>query len=66
MLQKAEADFMLYTVTERILYEIPDIPLYTIHDSIMTLPEYSDYVVSVIEEESLNKYGIKPKLKLEK
>ena len=65
MMQKVEADFMLYTVVDRILIEQPDIPLYTIHDSILTLPVYKDYVIDVIEEESINKYGIKPKLKIE-
>jgi hypothetical protein len=64
-LQKLEADLIIYTVIDRILSEIPNIPIYTIHDSILTISEYTEYVAQVIEDESVIKYGIKPKLKIE-
>ena len=60
-LQKAEAEFIINTVVKRIINEEPDLPLYTIHDSILTLPEYAKYIENIIAEESKQKFGASPK-----
>ena len=65
VLQYIEAHVLLYTVCPVIAAERPDIPLFTIHDSIVTTEEHAEYVyqrmITIIEET----IGFVPKIKPE-
>ena len=54
VLQYIEANMLLYTVCPQIAEENPDIPLFTIHDSIVTTEEHAEYVkdrmIEIIQE----------------
>jgi len=63
MAQKAEVNFVIFTVCERIRRERPGCWLTTIHDSILCLPDDGEYVRSVMENE-FEKLGVKPKLEV--
>jgi hypothetical protein len=65
LLQSIEADLMLNHVAKRISIERPDMPIFTIHDSITCPVGNEDYVKAVIEEEMLSKIRMKPTLKAE-
>jgi len=64
-LQRAESDMILRTICKRILGEQPDIPIFTIHDSIFSIEEHIPYIKKVINEEIFKKYSILPNLKVE-
>jgi hypothetical protein len=51
ILQRTESKLMIEMVTRRIGDEHPEIPIFPIHDSVATYPEYADYVEGVIKEE---------------
>jgi hypothetical protein len=55
----------LHKVTKIIAQESPDIPLFTIHDSVVTTEDYADHVhnrmLAIIESE----LGLKPQIKKE-
>ena len=61
--QKMEANFVIFTVCERIRREKPDIWLLTIHDSILTLPEHADYILSVMRDEFARR-NVAPRLEI--
>ena len=63
LLQRAEAQFVIYSVCERIRREFPDIFVATIHDSILHLPRDSEYIRAVLEGE-FAKWGLKPRLEV--
>ena len=63
MAQKAEVNFVIFTVCERIRRERPDCWLTTIHDSVLCLPEDGEYVRNVMADE-FEKLGIKPTLEV--
>ena len=63
LLQRTEAQFMIYTVCERIRRESPDTFVATIHDSILHLPRDSEYIRAVLEGE-FAKWGLKPRLEI--
>jgi hypothetical protein len=65
-LQKTESDMVLRTICKRILSEKPTIPLFTIHDSILSTSEHIPYIITVMNEEIYKKYSILPNLKIEK
>ena len=65
-LQRLESDMILRTICKRIISEKPDIPIFTIHDSIMTTDENVNYVKQVMIEEFANRFGIVPSFKIEK
>lgn len=65
LLQRVESILVLDKICGRIAIENPSIPILTIHDSILTTPNYVDYVVKIIEEESSKYIGVAPKLSLE-
>ena len=44
--------------------EHPDMPIFTIHDSVMTTKANADIVKGIMVEEFAN-YGVEPKLRLE-
>ena len=60
--QRVETRFMIETVCDRIRRENQDMYIGTIHDAILCLPQDSEYVRMVIEDE-FSKIGVKAKLK---
>ena len=63
LLQRAEAQFVIYSVCERIRREFPETFVATIHDSILHLPRDSEYIRAVLEAE-FAKWGLKPRLEV--
>ena len=49
-LQKAESDLIIQTVCRRLMLDHPDIPVLTIHDSILTTPEHHSTVAEFIRQ----------------
>lgn len=64
LLQGAESDFFINTVCRRLMREEPDLPLYTIHDSLLTTADNVRRVRGVIMDE-FSKMGLQPSLKVE-
>ncbi len=64
LLQLYESTIMIYRVCGRILKEKPDVPLWPIHDCIMTTAPHKEYVRAVIRQE-LSALGLSPELKEE-
>ncbi len=60
MLQNLEAELVLHTACKIISEEKPNVPLYTLHDSIVTTEENAKYVQRVLSEVLLNAIGIAP------
>jgi hypothetical protein len=65
LLQRVESTLVLDKICGRISSEFPKIPLFTIHDSILTTPNNVEYVKSIIEEECKKYIGIAPMLSIE-
>ncbi|MEI7594131.1 MAG: hypothetical protein WCK02_00165 [Bacteroidota bacterium] len=65
LLQTIESHLILRVICKRISRERPDVPLYTVHDSIATNEENKDYVLSVMTEELERNVGFAPKIKEE-
>ena len=65
LLQHIESVLMLEMVSKRISKEKPSLPIFTIHDSIVTIKGYEDYVELVMQEEFFNLIGIIPSLEIE-
>jgi hypothetical protein len=63
-MQRAESKIMIDGVCYRLATEFPDIPVITIHDSIMTTSEHVATVARLITEE-FAQIGLKPSLKQE-
>jgi hypothetical protein len=63
LLQWTEAQFVVYTVCERIRNEAPETFVATIHDSILHMPKDSEYVRAVLETE-FAKWGLRPRLEV--
>ncbi len=66
ILQRLESSIMIEFVSRRIAREKPELPIFTIHDSIATYEEEAEYVTKVIEDEFNLRLGIKVKLGEEK
>jgi hypothetical protein len=64
VIQNAEATIFIHVICNRIRNDRPDLPIFTIHDSILTVPSAAPYVKSVILDE-FGKLGIHPILKTE-
>lgn len=65
-LQNLEANLVLHTACKIISEERPDLPIYTIHDSIVTTEGNEEYIKGVLYN-VLDKYiGLPPSLKIEK
>lgn len=62
LLQRIESSIMISAVASRIALERPDLPFFTIHDSIATTKGNELYIASIIEEETLAITGLKVKL----
>ena len=66
IMQRLESILMIEVISRRIAAEKPNLPIFTVHDSIATLHEEVPYVKQVIKEEFKRYLGIVPKLGLEK
>jgi hypothetical protein len=64
LMQSYESTIFIAIICQKIIKERPELPLFTIHDSILTVPDYIEYVRKVILEE-FAKLGIVPTLKEE-
>ena len=62
ILQRIESEIMIQNVCKRISLEHPTLPIYTIHDSVLTTDGNQEYVIKVIEEEAFKLTGLKVSL----
>ena len=65
LLQKIESKLMYERIVPRIYTNRPDIPMFTIHDSIVTTVDNKDYVQRVMLEEVKSALGLSAKTKIE-
>ena len=65
-LQAFEADLFLHKICKRIYETNPDIPIFTIHDSVVTTIEYTEIVEQILKEEVFKAIGVNPILNIEK
>ena len=63
-MQRIESKLMIGGVCKRLMTDHPDIPVITIHDSILTTAEHVETVERLIREE-FQRYGLTPTLKRE-
>jgi hypothetical protein len=63
-MQRAESRVMIDTVCFRLCEDYPDIPIITIHDSIMTIPEHVGTVKRLMQEGYAG-VGLRPTIKVE-
>lgn len=66
LLQHLEAKLVLHRACKIISQERPEIPIFTLHDSIITTVGNEKYVHDILENVLLNAIGIAPKLKVER
>jgi hypothetical protein len=65
LLQAIEAELFLNRIAKRISREKPQLPIFTLHDSIVTLDGYEAYVEEVMRDELTKAIGIIPHFKRE-
>jgi hypothetical protein len=65
LLQSIESYLIIDVIAKRIARELPNAPIYTIHDSIATTLEYQERVKKIMIEELKSKIGVAPNLKEE-
>jgi hypothetical protein len=65
LLQNIEAEAVLDLATKNIHKYDKNIPMFTIHDSIMTIKEHVETVKRIFEESLLKFTGFTPKLNIE-
>ena len=65
LLQQIESHVVLKTITKRIARERPSLPLFTIHDSIITTAGNEGYIQNVVLEELGKAIGFVPQLRVE-
>jgi len=65
ILQRIESTIMIQHVAKRISEERPELPIFTIHDSLATTVGNQDYVSLIIKEETARLTGLNAKLGLE-
>lgn len=65
-LQAFEAELFLYKIAKRISEVNPDIPIFTIHDSVVTTMEYRQIVEDIVKFEVYLAIEISPVLNIEK
>lgn len=66
VLQNFEANLILHIACKKISKLNPDIPLFTLHDSIITIPRYQTLVEHIMNETLSNGVGFPPVLKVER
>ncbi|WP_417599774.1 hypothetical protein [Owenweeksia hongkongensis] len=62
LLQKIEGHFLLNVVTKVITKEIPEAPLFTIHDSVLTTQEHANKVEEIMKREYTKIFGFTPEI----
>lgn len=65
ILQRLESFLVLQVICKKISKKRPDIPLFTIHDSIVTTEGNEMYVMQAMKEELEKKVGLSPKLSIQ-
>jgi hypothetical protein len=65
LLQRIESHIVLLIITKRIAQERRGLPIFTIHDSIVTTTGNEGYVQNVMAEEMEKAIGIAPQLSIE-
>jgi hypothetical protein len=65
LLQSIESLLVIDIICKRISEELPDAPIFTIHDSVTTTHKYLDDVKRIMLEECEKNVGFTPKLKIE-
>jgi hypothetical protein len=65
LLQCIESHIVLGRISKRIAEERPDLPIFTIHDSVITTVGNEGYVEAIMKEELTLCVGYEPKLKFE-
>ena len=65
ILQRIESELIIQKVCKRISIEKPNLPIFTIHDSVTTIVGNEKYVSLIIEEEAKRLTGLNVKLGLE-
>ncbi|MBC5775736.1 hypothetical protein H8S95_16785 [Pontibacter sp. KCTC 32443] len=65
LLQQIEAHIVLKVASKRITKLKPRVPLFSIHDSLVTTVRHAEFVRSVMEEALHKLVGYRPKLKVE-
>ncbi|WP_308130939.1 hypothetical protein [uncultured Flavobacterium sp.] len=65
VLQNLEAELVLHRACRIISEENPEVPIYTLHDAIITTEDNANYVKRVLSEVLLEAIGIEPTIKLE-
>lgn len=66
LLQSIESEIVLHRCCKRIWDEYnQEIPIFTIHDSICTTPQYVEVVRSIMSDKFENAIGLRPHLKIE-
>ncbi len=63
LMQNVEANFVINTVCRRLMNELPDAPVLTIHDCLLTTPPYADAITGVMREE-FARLGLSAELKV--
>ncbi|MDR3057885.1 MAG: hypothetical protein LBU84_07075 [Prevotella sp.] len=64
-LQYLEAQLILHRICKIIGEENPDIPLFTIHDSVITTEEHVDFVLQIMRDVIKDAVGSEPTIKIE-
>lgn len=64
ILQRIESMAMLEVITKKIATERPELPLFTIHDSIMTTEGNEGYVAEILESELTTLIGYAPTVEI--
>ncbi len=65
LLQNLEAELVLYKTCKIIAKNRPDIPIFTLHDAIITTEPNKEYVYSVLHKVLTENIGIEPTIKFE-
>jgi hypothetical protein len=62
LLQRIESYVIMYRVVGRVSRDHPTVPLFTVHDNIMTTPAYQGLVEKIIREECTKVVGTPPQI----
>jgi hypothetical protein len=65
ILQSIESEIILKRIATRIAKEKPDVPIFTLHDNVVTVEEEGKYVYKVVKDEFMAITGLKPSLRQE-
>lgn len=65
LMQAIEAKLILEVIAPRLLRELPDVPFFTIHDSIVCIKGYEEAVANIIKEEVRKRIGVNTSIKIE-